>query len=97
MKYLLALVVIAGCSKKPAIDQEAAAAKIGELATRVCACTTKACAQQVNAELDAWTQEMSAKLGDSEDLEAPLELQNRVVDDLNKFSRCLTSAMKLAQ
>ena len=97
MKYLLALVVIAGCSKQPKVDQEAAAAKIGELATAVCACTTKACAQKVNAELEAWTQEMSTKLGENENLEAPLELQNRVVDDLNKFSRCLTAAMKLAE
>jgi outer membrane murein-binding lipoprotein Lpp len=94
MKLVLSLVLVAGCSSKPKLDQEAAAAKIADFANQVCACKTKACAQQVNAELEAWTRENAKLLDEGESMKASVELQNRVVDDLNKFSRCLTTAIK---
>jgi hypothetical protein len=91
---LVVIALLVGCSSTK-VDHEGAAAKIAAYTQQVCACQTPACAKQVNDELVEWSAELEKQLGDKAGDEAPLELQNRIVDDLNKFQRCFSRILAL--
>jgi hypothetical protein len=108
MRMLLLALVIAACGKsepEPAKKAEPAKtdskfhteslAKIEGFADKICACTTKACAKQVNDELDAWTRQTAAQTADPG--VASDETQAKVNDALNKFTGCLTKSLRLPE
>lgn len=98
---LLVLAVVVACrspSEAPAGDttaHEDALAKLAGFTDRICACTAHACAKQINGELETYTKQLEASLGSGTATPASAQLRARLNDVMNRYTQCLTKAMRL--
>lgn len=71
-----------------------AIAKLGELADEMCACTDKACADAVTAEITRWSTEMAGAYRDEADKPSEDEVKEAMVVS-ERLSKCMMASMSL--
>ena len=83
MRFVIALLVF-GCSKDASLPSSPLVGKSRALATKLCACKTRSCAEAIDAEWNAVAKDQTTQQLTAEDIEA-------LATETQRYTQCLAA------